>query len=201
MHTLYPWQLTLLSNPPSRGLILAPRQAGKTEFAVRLAVQVAKSEPGENILIVSSNQSTTAQFKQRLFDQPIDAVPSLPGIVELSNGSRIYCTPDDVISPDRLTELKQVRLAIFDEAARCFDELMNPIIFLANLSPRGQVIALTTPAERQGWFWREWNASDWNWIKSNIKPHMCPNLTPGFLAHLRKELSTEQYAREIECQI
>jgi len=166
MHELYPWQRTYLNNIPSRGLLIAAPQSGKTEVAVRLAVQIAKSEPGESIVMITPTPSHTEALKSRLLAQPISTVPTLPGVIELHNGSRIFALPGD-ISPDDLKKIGPVRLAVIDDAPHCLDILIEPILDLANIHSRGQVIALASSYDGACWFTREWLATGHNWNKTN----------------------------------
>jgi hypothetical protein len=87
------WQREFLRRSPSRGLILACRQAGKTETCVLLANNVAHTEPGETIVVISPAQRISSEFirraKNRYLHLPNATLASeAVQKIELPNGSR-----------------------------------------------------------------------------------------------------------------
>ncbi len=69
---------------------------------------------------------------------------------------------------------------ILDEASRIEDQLLaavRPMLATSN----GELIALTTPAGKRGFFFEAWTG-DGDWERTKITADQCPRITPEFLA-------------------
>lgn len=193
-----PWQQDFLRTPPRRGLILACRQAGKTETCVLLADQVAHTEPGETIVVISPAQRISSEFirraKNRYLHLP-DATLANDAVqrIELPNGSRIIGLPGDA---DTVRGIARVRLVLIDEAARVSDDIYAAVRPMLAVHPRGQLIGLTTGAAKRGFFWEGWIDPDSDFEKIRVTADMCPRLTPEFLASERKALGETVFRTE-----
>lgn len=193
-----PWQSDFLRDPPDRGLILACRQAGKTETCVLLANHVAHTEPGETIVVISPAQRISSEFIRRAKSRYLH----LPGAtlandavqrIELPNGSRVIGLPGEA---DTIRGIARVRLVLIDEAARVSDEIYAAVRPMLAVHPRGQLIALTTGAHQRGFFYEGWIDPDTDFRRVRVTPDMCPRLTPAFLESERKALGETAFRTE-----
>ena len=66
-------------------------------------------------------------------------------------------------------------------------------------SPSGQMIALTTPYGRRGWFYEAWEFST-GWQRTTITARDCPHITEEFLAEEREGMSEWQFRAEYLCE-
>lgn len=193
-----PWQQAFLREPPRRGLILACRQAGKTETCVLLADHVAHTEPGETIVVISPAQRISSEFirraKNRYLHLP-DATLANDAVqrIELPNGSRIIGLPGEA---DNVRGIARVRLVLIDEGARVSDEIYAAVRPMLAVHPRGQLIGLTTGAAKRGWFYGGWTDPESDFEKIRVTPDMCPRITPEFLASERKALGETVFRTE-----
>jgi len=75
-----------------------------------------------------------------------------------------------------------VSLLIINEAARVRDELYHAVRpMLATTS--GQLILLSTPRGRSGFFYKMWHEGLENWKRIEIPADQCPRISSEFLAH------------------
>jgi hypothetical protein len=198
MADLDDWQRDFLTDPPSRGLILACRQAGKTEACVLLANHVAHTEPDETVVVISPAQRISSEFirraKSRYLHLPSAALANdAVQRIELPNGSRIIGLPGEA---DTIRGIARVRLVLIDEGARVSDEIYAAVRPMLAVHPRGQLIGLTTGAAKAGWFYEAWTDPDSDFRRVKVTPDMCPRLTPAFLESERKALGETAFRTE-----
>lgn len=120
--------------------------------------------------------------------------------MRLANGSRIISLPG---TEETIRGYGDIALLILDEAARVPDHLYLSVRpFLA--ASKGQLVALSTPFGKRGWFWEEWQHVEedikWNrkpsWEAIKVKAEECPRLTPAFLAREHQSMGDRWYGQE-----
>jgi hypothetical protein len=195
-----PWQAELLQNRPKRCLLLCSRQSGKTETAITLGEWTALYEPGSLTLIVSPSQRQSGEAFRRLMmlHNKLENVPDLLQESALraqyANGSRIVALPGS----ERTTRgYAGAKLIILDEAARVDDELLTALRpMMATVD--GNLIALSTPAGKRGWFYESWIAENDDWHRVKVTASQCQRLSKRFLDEEKRELGPMVYGQEYD---
>lgn len=162
----YSWQQTFLGTHAQKTLMLCTRQGGKTTVVgIRIAHQ-AVYHPGTLTLVVSKSerQSKIMFRKARRILEAFRGMEQFPEdnktSVELVNGSVIAALPG---SEDTIRGFSGPTLIIIDEAARVDDALylaLRPMLQDRPHRPTPEMIALTTPWGRRGWFYDCWKLKD-----------------------------------------
>jgi hypothetical protein len=90
-------------------------------------------------------------------------------------------------------------LILIDEAGRVDDNLyfaIRPMLATSN----GQLIIMSTPNGKQGFFWDEWSKENSNWLKIKVPATDCPRISRQFLAEEVMRLDAEFYRQEYLCE-
>jgi hypothetical protein len=196
-----PWQADLLSSPPINALLLCSRQAGKSTAAAALALREALLCPGALVLLLSP---TLRQSGDLFRDKVLSLFHALPPTVataretaltlELANGSRIVSLPENEAG---IRGFSGVALLIIDEASRVEDALycaVRPMLAVSG----GQLVALSTPFGRRGWFFDEWEGKA-PWQRVRVTAEQCPRISRAFLANEERALGPRWYRQEYAC--
>jgi hypothetical protein len=64
----------------------------------------------------------------------------------------------------------------------------------------GQLVVLSTPWGRRGWFYEAWSEHRDEWHTEKITCYDCPHLTPAKLEAERRRTSRIWFASEYECE-
>src|SRR5262249_15004741 len=89
------------------------------------------------------------------------------------------------------------QLLVIDEAARVPDALYYSVRPMLAVS-HGQLVCLSTPFGRRGFFWREWQGAG-SWRRICITSRDCPRITPEFIAEERRSMGDSWVRQEYEC--
>lgn len=124
--------------------------------------------------------------------------------IELHNGSRIISLPG---SPDTIVGYSAISLLIIDEAARTPDDLYRSVRPMLAVS-RGQLVALSTPFGKRGWFWDAWNRCEEEkargrvepWARIKVTADQCPRIGKDFLDEERMAIGERWYRQEYLCE-
>src|SRR5690606_6279577 len=116
--------------------------------------------------------------------------------VEFVNGSRIVALPG---SEKTVRGYSGVDLLVIDEAARVLDELYYAVRPMLAVSG-GEIIALSTPWGKRGWFYDEWSGTSADWHRVRITAHDCPRIAPEFLEEERRTMPPAWFASEYEVE-
>jgi predicted phage terminase large subunit-like protein len=197
-----PWQEAVLASDHRRIILLASRQSGKSEVSSAKAIQKALHEAPALILIVSPSERQSAEFMRdkitrqyRAMGEPVPVSGSRSVFkLELANGSRILALPGKT---DTIVGYASVNLLIIDEAARVTDDLYKSVRPMLAVSG-GQLIALSTPHGKQGWFYEAWK-SEQDWHRERVTADQCARLKPEFLAEELIALGPAFYRQEYGC--
>lgn len=195
------WQADFLRSPSRRVLQLACRQAGKTTSTGIKALHVASYEPGSTIVVVAPAERQSREFVRaaKLMHRAIDGAVPLRGDsvtkIEFENESRIIALPGGEDGRG-IRGLAKVRLLILDEGALISDELLQATRPMLAVHPRAEMVILSTPKGRRGFFYELWHNNDPLWSRIRVTTDMCPRITPEFLAEERKILGPVRFSEE-----
>lgn len=196
-----PWQQDFLVSDTHRVLMLCARQCGKSTIASVLADHGALYERGTLTLVVSPTLRQSAEFMTTCKDiyseigRPVMSESETALSMRLENRSRIVCVP---AKPQNVRGFKNVRRIIIDEAAWVSDLVFQALTPMLAVSG-GDLIMLSTPWGKAGWFYDLWGSSE-NWKRIKITADQCPRYTPEFLAEQRRTMPWPVYQREYLCE-
>jgi hypothetical protein len=195
-----PWQERFLRQPPSRTLLNASRQSGKSTVTGILAAHTALYQPGSLTLLLSPTQRQSHE----LFRKALDAYRAIPTAIpivqesalrlELANGSRIVSLPGKETT---VRGFSGVRLLAVDEAARVADELYYSVRPMLAVSG-GRLVALSTPFGTRGWWYDAWRSEE-TWERFEVPASDCPRISEEFLEEERRSMGDWWYQQEYEC--
>lgn len=196
-----PWQASVLRSEAKRSLLLCSRQSGKTTTTGLKGLHKALYKPRSTTLILSPSQRQSAEMQRSVMGY-CSRLRGIPGLrqesvmkSEFDNGSRIIALPG---TGDTVRGFAAVDLVILDEAARIADELLaavRPMLATSN----GELVALTTPAGKRGWFYEAWTA-DGNWERVKITADQCARITKEFLDEELRDLGPQRFSEEYRCE-
>lgn len=198
---LDPWQTDVLRSSDSRTLLLATRQGGKSTVAAGKALHKAQYKPGSLSLLLSPSERQSGELFKKVLDVYTRTGRSIPTKsqsalrLELSNGSRIEALPGTESS---IRGYSAVDLLVCDEASRIPDELWFAVRPMVSVS-QGDILALSTPFGKRGWFYSEWSTSSY-WKKIRITARECPRLTEEILEQEEQSLGTFYFRQEYLCE-
>jgi hypothetical protein len=196
------WQREVLSSQASRLLLLTTRQAGKSSTVAALALRTALLRPRATVLMLSPSEKQSAEVLRKAqdyyaaLDRPIPTLRPRDSALklELANGSRLLALPGN----ERTVRCySAVTLLVVDEASRVPDPLyysLRPMLATSG----GQLVALSTPAGKRGWFYESWAGPE-AWHRVCVPAERCPRIGAEFLAEERRVLGPRWYAQEYEC--
>jgi len=195
------WQRDVLRSDSKRMLLNCCRQSGKSTTTAILALHRAVYAPESLILMVSPGLRQSSElFKKSLayyrrLGRPVPAEAETRLQLELTNGSRIVSLPG---SADTSRGFSAVSLVLTDEASRIDDEMLASIRPMLSVS-NGQLIAMSTPAGKRGWWYAAWADGGAAWERTRVTAQDCPRISPGFLEDERRSLGQQVFAAEYEC--
>lgn len=114
----------------------------------------------------------------------------------LPNYSRIIALPGD---PATVRGYSGVNLLLLDEAAQIQDEFYSAVLPMLMVN-RGQLIAMSTPFGKRGFFFDEWTAGGPDWKRIEVDATCCPRFTPEQLEQQRRSMGDLAYQQEFCCK-
>jgi hypothetical protein len=195
-----PWQADLLRSRPPETLLLSARQSGKSTLAAALILRQTLLVPDSLVLVLAHCQRQAAELLHGerkllwLYDrlgQPVKARKRMELSLVLANGSRVIALPDN---PAGIVGYSGVALLVIDEAALVPDELYQAVRPMLAVS-KGDLIALSTPYGRRGWFFNEWEGGP-GWHRTSVDAGSCPRHSPEFLERERMRVGPRRYAQD-----
>ncbi|HLJ95956.1 MAG TPA: terminase large subunit [Gemmataceae bacterium] len=192
-----PWQEEFLASEYRRALLLCSRRSGKTTAAAVKALQAAMFAPPEQpatvLLFAPAGKQSTEMLETihrlyRKLNKPVPRETERQSVLDFENGSRIMPMTANEDTSVGFTPT----LIIIDEAARVPDALydaLKPMLALGKC----QLIALSTPFGKRGWFWREWFNEKRQWKRVRVTADDCPRITKEFLEDERRGARSESW--------
>jgi hypothetical protein len=180
-------------------LLLLARQCGKSTVSAALALQCALLEPKSLVLLLSPSLRQSQELYRKCADgwkalgNPVPVLTESALRVEFANGSRILSLPgkDDAA----IRGFSAPRLVVVDEAARVSDALYAACRPMMATTKDGQLLALSTPFGKRGWFYEAWEGKgDWHRVK--MAADQCKRISPEFLADERESLGERWFNQE-----
>jgi hypothetical protein len=195
------WQEEVVRARGEQRLILASRQSGKSWITAVRALHEAVYYAPAMILLASPSESQSVELFRRLIgfwrqlpDAP-RATKENETELELDNGSRVIAVPGS----ERTVRSKGgVTLLVIDEAARIDDGLIAAVTPMLATTD-GDLVALTTPAGKRGWFYEQWQFGT-GWQRSKRTALDCPRISESFLARERERLGPVAFNVEYMCE-
>jgi hypothetical protein len=195
------WQAGVLRSTARRMLLLCSRQAGKSCVAALLALHQALYSPGSLTLLLSPVERQSGELYRshlrryyQALGRPVATVEETALTMTLANGSRVVALPGKEAN---VRCYSAVNLLVIDEAARVPDDLYHSVRPMLAVS-RGQLVALSTPWGKRGWFYEEFTgAAPWERVK--ITAEQCPRIAPEFLEEERRSKGLRWYRQEYLC--
>jgi Terminase large subunit, T4likevirus-type, N-terminal/Terminase RNaseH-like domain len=195
-----PWQTDVINHDHRRLLLNCSRQSGKTTVVAVLGLVRALARMMTRVLIVSrSLRQSREMFRLMTHYYHLLGSPSLKRLtaeeLELENMSRIVCVP---CSEDTIRGFAHVDLLVIDEAARVPDDLYRAVRPMLAVS-EGQLIALSTPDGKHGWFYDAWTRGGDDFARIQISADQCPRISAAFLEQERRALGESWFRQEYYC--
>jgi hypothetical protein len=197
-----PWQRDVLRTDHPRVLLNVHRQGGKSVTVATKAVHVAVYEPGSLILLLSPSQRQSGELFRKVLavykslGRPVPSDAESATTLSLESGSRIVSLPG---TEGTVRSYSAVRLLLVDEAARVADDVIAAVRPMLAVSG-GQLIALSTPFGRRGWWFEAWEHGGPSWQRYRVPATKCPRISPAFLAEERAALGEWFYRQEYETE-
>ncbi|MGE3803386.1 MAG: terminase family protein [Gemmataceae bacterium] len=199
-----PFQVDLMQSTSDRILLLASRQAGKSQTAACLAAHAAITA-GALVLLLSPSQRQSTELFRKVVDVmnalgwPVPPTAESITRCELANGARIVSLPGE---PGTTRCYSAVDLLIIDEAAQGGEEMDNlyrtvrPMLAVS----KGRLFALTSAWGKSGWFYEAWVSGDPSWARFRVTADMVTRIGADFLASEREALGERVFRREYFCE-
>ena len=161
----YPWQTEYLTSSSKRRMLCVARQGGKSYSTSLIPTHTAKYIP-KSLSIVTAATERQAGMDMKKILEFISKDPRYPkmtrnsdDLIHLSNGSEIVVVPATEKSARGDT---RPRVVIMDEAAYVGDRIMRTGIRpMLNNNPKCELLIVSTPNGREGFFWRAFNSERW----------------------------------------
>ncbi len=196
------WQLKALRSTRKRQLWNCHRQAGKSLCAGLKALDKAVNLSDAPVLVISPSQRQSQETIRTVLDLH-RRVPGLPRIIneaghrlEFENRSRIISLPS---SEATIRGFSKVALLILDEASRIEDTIAaaaRPMLAVSD----GEIIALSTPQGRRGFFFDWWVNGGDIWERAEVSVDRCNRISAEFLDDEQKTLGQSLFEQEYFCR-
>jgi hypothetical protein len=196
------WQVQAIRSDSKRQLWNVHRQGGKSTTAALKAIAKATEVPEAPVIIISPSQRQSAEMVRSCLGLH-SRIGGLPPVIaesahriEFANRSRIISVPS---SETTVRGFSKVALLCLDEASRIPEDVVaacRPMLAVSD----GEILALSTPQGRRG-FWHEWwvNGGD-IWERTQITVEQCPRISKSFLLEERRALGEALYRQEYLCE-
>jgi hypothetical protein len=196
------WQQDILRSRAQQTIMLVTRQGGKSTVSSIRALHKAEYAPGSLVLLLAPSYRQSKE----LFRKVKDAYAAIPNPsplasesaleMEFSNGARIVALPG---KEETIRGFSGVALLIVDEAARVSDALYQSVRPMLAVSG-GQIILLSTPFGKRGFFHQEWTEGGALWHRTKVTAHDCPRISREWLEQERKQIGDWWYRQEYLCE-
>jgi hypothetical protein len=195
---LDPWQAQFMVNNEPHVLMNCARQVGKSQIvSLKCAYNAVFRSRRVVVIAPTLRQSTIIHRRARrwLFNGSI-GVEEVGYDLFIQGGGQITALPGD--RPDLAIRGDTIDDLIVDEASRVKSQLIAAATPATATRSDASITYLSTPAGRQGDFWKAWSEQDW-WHKIKVMASECPRIDTKFLERERRRLGP-LYAQEYECE-
>jgi hypothetical protein len=165
--------------------------------ALHRALYFAKSL----ILLVSPSLRQSAELFRKA-SEFLALLPVRPALIEdnrlslqLENGSRIVSLPS---KEQNIRGYSGASLIVIDEAARVLDARywsVRPMLAVSG----GQLICLSTPFGKRGFFYNEWEHGGESWERIKVTATDCPRISANFLMEEQQTMPPLWFDVEYNC--
>ncbi len=203
--TLAPWQEELVSikhGDKKKVCLLSPRQAGKSVSTSLLCATRLLQNPNYRLAVISPSLRQSGLLSEKIAEiiETYDygqIKRSTATRIELTNGSYLDSLPGDRADTSRGISCD---LLAIDEASRIKESLGTAILPVISRT-QGDLILLSTPAERSGLFYEAYSAPDEDgWHKITVTMEMCPGYDEAMINTMRNTMSEAAFKMEFENQ-
>lgn len=195
------WQEDALRYEGDKLILNCCRRAGKSTITSIKALHKALFFPGSLVLLVSASMRQSSELFKKVTNE-LDKLPDQPKRLEdnklsltLATGSRLVSLPSTEAT---VRGFSGPSLVVIDETSRVSDDLyysIRPMLAVGG----GQLILLSTPFGKRGFFHQAWHEGD-SWKKVLITAEDCPRITKHFLDEEKKTLGDWWFEQEYYCQ-
>jgi hypothetical protein len=195
------WQASVMRSDKQRHLILCSRQSGKSTTIGAKACAGLIYDPGLYLIVAPALRQSKLLFAKaagvykNLRDVPSILTSTKTELV-LDNGAHLIALPGD--DDATIRGFSDPKAIYIDEASRVRDEVYAALTPMLAVSG-GQLVALTTPYGRRGWFYEAWETGE-GWEKTRITADDCPRMTPEFLATELANIGEWRFRQEYRCE-
>jgi phage terminase large subunit-like protein len=198
---LFPYQTKLLEDTNKRIVACMGRQTGKTTTIAIKAIIYADTNPNKTVLITSPSMRQS----MIMFDRIITLIYSTAylrnkivratrTVLQFDNGSRIIGLP----CSENFLRGYTADMVICDEAAFMPEAVITQIIFPMLSTTNGTAIFLSTPWDKNHFFYRAFLNPTYSTHKT--KSNQCPLIKPEFLKEMQQNMTHEAYQVEYEAE-
>ncbi len=196
------WQQDILRSQAQQTIMLVTRKGGKSTVSSIRALHKAEYEPGSLVLLLAPSYRQSKELFRKVKDayaaipnpSPLAAESSLE--MEFANTSRIVALPG---KEETIRGFSGVALLIVDEAARVPDALYQAVRPMLAVSG-GQLILLSTPFGKRGFFHQEWTEGGARWHRVKVTASDCPRISRAWLEQERKTIGDWWFRQEYLCE-
>lgn len=206
--TAYDWQREALTTDARRVIFNNSRQSGKSQVGGAKGLHVTMYTPNQTVLFISPSGRQASNIFLRalalfyMIGAPMGTTKLSADEVRFANGSRMLALPGN---PDTIRGFSP-NLVIIDEASRVSDDLYHAIRPML-AATGGDLWALSTPAGRRGWYFREWTQghvrskhNTGGWLKIQITADQVPHIAKEDVEADRASLGDLIVRQEYFCE-
>jgi hypothetical protein len=200
--TLDAWQRAVLTSTAHQQILLVTRQGGKSTCSSIRALHRALYTPASLVLLLAPSYRQSKELFRKVkgalaalpFPAPLTSESALE--LEFTNFSRVVALPGKEAT---IRGFSGVSLLIVDEASRVPDELYQAIRPMLAVSG-GDIILLSTPFGKRGFFHHEWTEGGADWYRTKVTAEDCPRIPRVWLEQERQSIGDWWYRQEYMCE-
>lgn len=157
----YPWQREVLGQH-KRLILKCPRQSGKSTVIAAKAGHLCKHQPGSLVMLLAPTENQAIELMEKISvflsqDKEIKLERDSSVEKRFANGSRIRAF---TANPTAVRGYSAPSMIVFDESAYVDDELYLTVRPMLTGNEDCELILLSTPNGRQGFFYDTWTTGD-----------------------------------------
>ena len=198
---LDPWQVRLVTSRSKRIILNCSRQSGKSTACALLALYYLIHKQNSVVIALSPSlrqslllSSKVLELRQKLINPPTLLEDNKTNAWFEKTNARFFSLPS---KEETIRGISAVTLAIVDEAAFCDADLIRAVLPML-ATTNGQLILLSTPRGRTGFFYEAWESTGWE--KIQVTALDCSRISKEFLESERKTLPDHWFRQEYLCE-